>query len=160
MNTAVPWLLLLFRLFVGAIVVVLSPYSIVVSRGGLIAPHDWSLMLMGGVLIACGTIAYFRSIWDFTSFAPTSVIAAGVYRQVRNPMYLGLVLILAGQTVLLALPVLAAYTATIWLALHLLVLLYEEPAMARRFGAPYTAYRSDVPRWLPRMRFVHRPPHG
>jgi protein-S-isoprenylcysteine O-methyltransferase Ste14 len=154
MRPWIPWQLLLFRLIIGSIVVVFSPYSIIVSRGAFGAPHVGVAMFVGIVLIALGLFAYFKSIWDFVDFAPTTVIATGTYRFVRNPMYAGMILILAGESVLARLPVLVGYTATTWLLIHLLVVLYEEPAMARRFGPAYDAYRGDVPRWLPRVRSV------
>jgi protein-S-isoprenylcysteine O-methyltransferase Ste14 len=144
-----PWRLLLFRVIIGGIVAGASPYSIATSRGPIVALHAGLAMAVGVALCGLGLFIYFRSVWDFIDFAPTAVVASGTYRVIRNPMYAGLVLMLAGESALTALPVMAAYTATIAVVLHLLVLLYEEPALARRFGPAYEAYRADVNRWLP-----------
>src|SRR5215831_15381124 len=71
---------------------------------------------------------------------------------VRNPMYVALVIVLLGESVAFQSLALLAYTGLVWLACHLFVVLYEEPALHRRFGAAYDTYRGQVPRWLPRLR--------
>jgi len=81
---------------------------------------------------------------------PRSFVPGGPYRWVRNPMYLGALLVLIGfglwhaslSMVLLALPALALA--------HLFVVLYEEPTLRRRFGMPYVAYLALVNRWVPK----------
>ncbi|HEU4563136.1 MAG TPA: isoprenylcysteine carboxylmethyltransferase family protein [Gemmatimonadaceae bacterium] len=81
---------------------------------------------------------------------PRRLVAEGPYRWVRNPMYVAGILIILGEAVLWQAPALLAYAAAFWLATHLCVMGYEEPALARRFGADYARYRREVPRWLPR----------
>jgi protein-S-isoprenylcysteine O-methyltransferase Ste14 len=71
---------------------------------------------------------------------------------VRNPMYVGLVLALLGESAIFRSPALLLYAGVVWLCCHLFVVLYEEPALRRRFGAAYDDYRGQVPRWLPRLR--------
>src|ERR1700687_795740 len=114
---------------------------------------------LGIVLMAAGGALAFVCIATFVTRGegttapmapPRRFVAAGPYQFVRNPMYIGGFLVLAGfglceqaaATLLLALP---------WLLLsHLFVILYEEPRLRTTFGSPYDAYCRSVPRWLPR----------
>jgi protein-S-isoprenylcysteine O-methyltransferase Ste14 len=84
--------------------------------------------------------------------APTvRLVASGLYRYVRNPMYVGVLAVIVGQSFLLGRVVLLVYAALVWLAFHTFVVVYEEPTLARQFGRSYDAYRTHVPRWLPRL---------
>jgi len=82
--------------------------------------------------------------WD----PPQHLVTSGPYRLSRNPMYLGVVLILAGWCTLWGSRALIIYTALIMIGFHLRVLLAEEPWARRRFGAEWDAYRARVPRWF------------
>jgi protein-S-isoprenylcysteine O-methyltransferase Ste14 len=85
--------------------------------------------------------------------APTqALVVGGAYRFVRNPMYVAVVTLILGQGLLLGRPVLLAYGAAAWLAMHLFVVFYEEPRLLADHGAGYEAFRRNVPRWLPRLR--------
>lgn len=85
--------------------------------------------------------------------APTKrLIVHGLYRHVRNPMYVALITIIAGQALLFGQADLLAYGALIWAAFHLFVLAYEEPVLLRQYGTEYDRYARAVPRWLPRLR--------
>lgn len=85
--------------------------------------------------------------------APTeTLVVSGPYRHVRNPMYVAVVSIVAGQALILGSGGLAVYAGATWLVFHLFVLAYEEPALRRRYGASYDAYRVHVRRWWPRIR--------
>ena len=75
----------------------------------------------------------------------------GLHRYVRNPMYLGVLLIVVGQAVLFHSMALVRYAAAIWLAAHFFVLGYEEPTLERTFGEEYRNYKQRVPRWIPRF---------
>lgn len=147
--------LLAFRLVVGGIVVVYVPYSILTSRPHL-PPTPFSVPTVGGVvLIAVGTVFYLRSVWDFAlighGMAPQILVARGTYTVVRNPMYLGLVLILLGEALVFRSWMLVGEAAALWVGVHLLVVLYEERALAKQFGPAYAQYCGDVPRWIPRV---------
>lgn len=87
--------------------------------------------------------------------APREFVAAGPYRWVRNPMYVGAFLLLVGYALCAgsfeALPVAFAMLG----AAHLFTVLYEEPTLRRRFGASYEAYARRTPRWIPRLRGPH-----
>lgn len=79
-------------------------------------------------------------------------VISGLYRHVRNPMYLAVVATIAGQALVLGRPVLFVYAALFWLVVAAFVLGYEEPALSSDYGEQYAAYRRAVPRWLPRLR--------
>jgi protein-S-isoprenylcysteine O-methyltransferase Ste14 len=66
-------------------------------------------------------------------------------------MYLGVLAVVLGQALILGRTVLVVYAVFLWAAFFAFVVLYEEPALQRRFGASYTEYRANVRRWLPRL---------
>jgi len=81
-----------------------------------------------------------------------TLVVSGFYRHVRNPMYLALVTIIFGQGLIFTHAATVAYGALVWLVSHIFVVLYEEPALRQKFGAQYTDYCNQVPRWSPRLR--------
>ena len=117
------------------------------------------LPVVGVLLIVAGVAALLDSFARFAvqglgtpaPVAPTQhLVVTGLYRYVRNPIYLGLVAAIVGQGLLLGSARLVAYGALVWLAVHIFVLAHEEPTLRKTFGTEYDAYRSNVPRWMPR----------
>jgi protein-S-isoprenylcysteine O-methyltransferase Ste14 len=84
--------------------------------------------------------------------APERLVVGGAYRHVRNPMYVAVLAAIVGQALLLGRLGLLVYAGVTWLVVAAFVRFYEEPALARRFGADYAAYRRAVPAWWPRPR--------
>lgn len=85
--------------------------------------------------------------------APTeTLVISGLYRYVRNPMYVAVLGIVLGQAVLFGNVPLLGYSAVVWLCFHAFVLAYEEPTLSQRYGHAYARYRAAVPRWLPRLQ--------
>jgi protein-S-isoprenylcysteine O-methyltransferase Ste14 len=82
---------------------------------------------------------------------PERLVVTGLYRYVRNPMYVSVVAIIVGQALLFENWRLIAYGAVFWLACHAFVLVYEEPTLRRKFGGQYEALCANVPRWIPRL---------
>ena len=80
------------------------------------------------------------------------LVTGGLYRHVRNPMYLAVVAAITGQALAMGQPVLLGYAAVVWVTVAAFARWYEEPALARHFGAQYDAYRRGVPAWRPRIR--------
>ena len=124
------------------------------ARSGIVVPV--ALMLFG-VAISL----YFWSVWHFGARgrgtplpldAPKKLVIQGPYRYTRNPMYLGLFSALIGWLILFPIAALAVYAVIVAIAVSLFVIGYEEAALHQMFGAEYDAYRSAVPRWLPRFR--------
>ena len=84
--------------------------------------------------------------------APTkNLVVTGLYRHVRNPIYVALVAVILGQAILFGDWHLLTYGALVWLAFHVFVLAYEEPVLAQSFGTQYEEFRANVPRWIPRL---------
>jgi len=116
---------------------------------------------VGAVLIVAGLPGILDSFARFAReglgtpapIAPTRhLVVSGLYRYVRNPMYVGVVAVIAGQAILFADWRVLLYAALVWLACHLFVLAYEEPTLRRTFGAEYEAFRAHVPRWIPQPK--------
>ena len=82
---------------------------------------------------------------------PQKLVVTGLYRHVRNPMYVAVVAVILGQALLLGDLRLLIYGGLMWLAFHAFVLAYEEPVLAESFGAQYEDFRANVPRWIPRL---------
>jgi protein-S-isoprenylcysteine O-methyltransferase Ste14 len=110
------------------------------------------------VFLGFGMLTYFLCIWGFAVTgkgtpapidAPKSLVVAGLYHYVRNPMYLGVLSVVLGWGILTAAPVLVLYLMGLAGAFHLFVIGYEEPTLRRRFGTAYEEYCAAVPRWLP-----------
>ena len=85
--------------------------------------------------------------WD----PPRHLVRVGLYRYSRNPMYVGVLLILTGWATSFRTPTLAIYAVVVAILFHLRVLAHEEPWLARTFPGEWPAYRSRVPRWLIRV---------
>ncbi|MGO8955404.1 MAG: methyltransferase family protein [Rhodomicrobium sp.] len=88
--------------------------------------------------------------------APTQkLVVSGLYRHVRNPMYVSILAIVSGQAFLFGDARLLVLAALAWFASHVFVAGWEEPRLEREFGARYRAYRANVPRWIPRIKPWH-----
>ena len=156
-------MLLLRSVFFAAIVpgtvVVLVPRWIV-QRSGAGITNSGLLRAIGMSLIAAGALVLVWCIWDFGRKGrgtlapvdpPTTLVVHGLYRYVRNPMYLGALLVLAGQAVFFESGALFVYLAVWFTVVHLFVVFYEERTLRRRFGASYERYCQTVRRWIPSM---------
>ena len=82
---------------------------------------------------------------------PQNLVVTGLYRYVRNPMYVAVVAVILGQGILFGDWRLLNYGGLMWLAFHAFVVAYEEPVLAESFGAQYENFRANVPRWIPRL---------
>jgi protein-S-isoprenylcysteine O-methyltransferase Ste14 len=150
---------LIFTLLVPGTVTVGVPYLLLSSGSGSAAGRIGGLRLIGLVPAALGVAIYLWCAWDFAFAgqgtpapydAPRLLVTRGLYRLVRNPMYIGVGLVLIGEAVLFGSWVLLVYAALVLSLFHLRVVYYEEPTLRRMFGAAYDAYCKAVPRWVPR----------
>ena len=114
---------------------------------------------LGGV--AVGVVLLGACIWGFArrgrgtlapADPPRELVIGGLYRYVRNPMYLSVTAILLGEALAALSRPLFLYWACWFLGVNLFVIFYEEPSLRRRFGASYERYTERVGRWLPRVR--------
>jgi protein-S-isoprenylcysteine O-methyltransferase Ste14 len=147
---------LLFTVFVPGSVTILVPFLVL---HGVPAVHLGPLFWLGLVLFVLGWSIYFRCAWEFAvrglgtpaPIAPTRyLVVSGLHRYVRNPMYIGVFLVILGEAAMFGATRLVAYAAIFLLLEHLFVVLYEEPTLRKQFGSEYEEYRRSVPRWIPR----------
>ena len=117
------------------------------------------LRVLGALLVTAGALVLLDAFRRFVveglgtpaPVAPTErLVVGGLYRYVRNPMYLAVAATIFGQAFLLGQPVLLAYGAAFAFVVASFVHWYEEPTLRSQFGAEYEAYRRAVPAWLPR----------
>jgi protein-S-isoprenylcysteine O-methyltransferase Ste14 len=121
---------------------------------GIFAYLAFPLWLIGSMIL----------LWSFWNFLhegrgtpapmdpPKELVATGFYRYVRNPMYVGIFLILLGHFLWFKFLWLAVYLGITFLIVHLFVTAYEEPTLRRKFGSTYEEYLQNVPRWIPRFK--------
>ena len=149
---------ILFTVFVPGTVTVLVPRwllrtSAPARQAPPVLPYFASLLIVAGVAI------YLWCAWDFTFTgigtpapidAPKNLLARGLYRYVRNPMYVGVLSILFGEALWFWSKTLAEYALIVFAFFYLFVLVYEEPVLRAKFGDSYRQYCAGVPRWIPR----------
>lgn len=112
----------------------------------------------GWAILAAGAAIYLWCAWDFARSRgtplpvdpPKELVARGLYRLVRNPMYVGVLAAIVGQAILLESGFVAAYAVLLGSVFHLFVTLYEEPHLRKTFGNAYEEYCGRVGRWWPR----------
>ena len=114
-------------------------------------------LLVALLLLALGAGIFLRCAWDFVVSGrgtpapidqPRRLVIQGLYRYTRNPMYVGVLSMIAGWAVLFGAGILVAYGAAWFIIFSLFVRFYEEPHLTRKFGDEYVAYRERVGRWL------------
>jgi protein-S-isoprenylcysteine O-methyltransferase Ste14 len=119
------------------------------------------IRLLGGALVLAGAAVVLHAFARFVSegagipapIAPTQrLVVGGLYRYVRNLMYVAVGTTIIGQALLLGRPLLVAYAAVFYLVVVAFVRGYEEPLLSARYGDEYRAYRRSVPGWWPRLR--------
>jgi protein-S-isoprenylcysteine O-methyltransferase Ste14 len=158
MNRAGAWVGTKVFLFVApGIVAGLVPWWL---TGWVAGPTNLALVAAGWLLVVVGAAALLASFARFAvegrgtpaPVAPTdALVVGGLYRYVRNPMYLAVVAVILGQALILARPVLLVYAALVLATTAAFVRVYEEPTLAERYGAEYDAYRAAVRGWWPRL---------
>ena len=83
---------------------------------------------------------------------PMELVISGLYRHIRNPIYLGALLALLGHIVWSGSGLVIAYFICYVIAFHILIVRFEEPVLRNKFGKAYDDYRANVPRWIPRFK--------
>ncbi|HKV05279.1 MAG TPA: isoprenylcysteine carboxylmethyltransferase family protein [Candidatus Acidoferrales bacterium] len=152
--------LLLFTVFVPGTVTVWLPLFVLypaIRRQAL----EWNPTAAGAiVLIVLGLSGYLWCALDFAFVGkgtpapfdmPKFLVARGLYRYARNPMYISVLLVLVGESTLFASLTLLEYAAAVAIGFHIFVLVQEEPTLRRKMGPAYAQYCRDVPRWFPRI---------
>jgi protein-S-isoprenylcysteine O-methyltransferase Ste14 len=153
---------LFWTLVVPGAVTVYVPY-LILSQASPATIDSWGAsQLLALLLIVVGTGVLLHCIGTFAVSgrgtlspldAPQSLVIRGLYRSVRNPMYLGVLAILLGEAWLFESLALLEYALGWFALIHLVVILHEEPVLRRRFGESYQRYCRSVRRWLPGRPF-------
>lgn len=150
---------LLFTLLVPGCVTGAAPYLLATRWPSLLAFELGIWRWLGLLPLAAGALVYFVCALDFTFTGqgtpavydpPQKLVTVGLYRWVRNPMYIGIILALLGQGLLYQSGMVVGLAGGFWLVVHLFITLYEEPHLIRKFGESYKEFLRTVPRWLPR----------
>ena len=150
---------LLFLVVAPGVVAGLIPYLLTGWErdgdvGALATVAGW-LLVAGGLAALLPSFARFalQGLGTPAPVAPTEhLVVTGLYRHVRNPMYLAVGSLIVGQALILGRPGLLLYAALFAATVFAFVRGYEEPALTEQFGAEYEAYRAAVPGWWPRRR--------
>src|SRR5579859_5601404 len=149
---------ILFTIVVPGTVAGYIPYRLM---GGFVWPGGGVLTWVGILMVALGAAIYFRCAWEFAvrglgtpaPIAPTKfLVTTALHRYIRNPMYVGVALVIVGEAALFRSLHVLEYAAFMLTAAHTFVVLYEEPTLRRQFGQSYEQYCRTVPRWIPRFR--------
>jgi protein-S-isoprenylcysteine O-methyltransferase Ste14 len=146
-------------LFVGLLLIYLP--TRLLSWSGIVPPQSIEgPQIMGTMIGSAGAVIALCCIVTFVWIGkgtpapfdpPRRLVVQGPYRFVRNPMYIGAGLALAGAALFYESVPLLVYVGAFLLASHLFVLLYEEPTLRRTFGPEYEAYCHRVRRWWPHV---------
>jgi len=150
-----------FTLIVPGALIVLIPYLL---TGWQLRPPLLGIeatRTLGVALIVLAAPLFFRFLSGFVREGhgtpapiapPEHLVVGGPFRWIRNPGYVAVVSLVAGQALLFGSGAVLAYAAFLAVAFHLFVVLYEEPTLRRQFGTEYESYCREVPRWIPRPR--------
>lgn len=148
----------LFIFFVPGTVVLAVPLWIILPGDRALlnpGPLRWlatPLWLAGGaVLLWCAVDFVRKGGTPAPVEPPTELVVGGLYRYVRNPMYIGVLAATAGHVFWFGSLQVAGYVLALWLVFHLFVTVYEEPHLRKTFGAAYERYCQTVPRWIPKL---------
>jgi protein-S-isoprenylcysteine O-methyltransferase Ste14 len=153
---------LLFTVLVPLAVCILVPYWVLSSKN----PQYFELgaIRYAGILfISLGGLSYLWCGWDFAVHGrgtpapidpPKELVVRGLYHYVRNPMYVGVLSVLLGESLLFQTVLQLKIAIAFWGGFHLFVRFYEEPVLRKKFGEAYQNYCHRVPRWIPRWRRI------
>lgn len=150
---------ILFTVLVPGTVAVYIPLRIAARPAAPLSIDSTARPILALLLLSLGAAIYLWCLWHFAVTgrgtpapidAPKKLVAQGLYRYVRNPMYVGVLLVIAGWAILFQSWGVLVYGAVVALLFHLFIVVVEEPILERKFGEPYERYRKEVGRWLPR----------
>ncbi len=128
---------LVFTVFVPGTVAGYVPWRLRQDAAPVTGAEEWAAI----TVIVIGIAIYLHTaFWGF------------VHRFVRNPMYIGVGLVIGGQAWLFHSRHIAIYMVCMLLTAHLFVVFYEEPTLRKQFGEEYDRYRASVPRWVPKVK--------
>ena len=149
---------IIFLIMVPGVVLLYVPYGIVTSPYNMVFPID-GFRYLAFIAWPLGISIMLWCVWDFIVKGkgtpapvdpPKELVVAGLYKYVRNPMYIGVLLILLGHILWSGSILLVLYAVGTLVCFQLFVVFYEEPFLKKTFGESYQLYLQKVPRWVPR----------
>jgi len=152
---------LLAALWFAAWFFVLIPAGLLWLAGADLVPPRGPARTIGALVIIAAHVPLLPLIASFVIHGqgthapfdpPRRMVARGIFRHVRNPMYLLYTVVILGEAIAYRSALLLAYAGVFWLLAHFLIVNVEEKTLRRRFGAEYETYCQRVPRWIPRLR--------
>jgi protein-S-isoprenylcysteine O-methyltransferase Ste14 len=158
---------LIFSILVPGTVAGIIPWLLLQGSGNLVLriPSVWMIgllpLLLGvGLYLWCaGAFTFIGKGTPAPIDAPKVLVVQGLYRWVRNPMYVAVLSVVIGEAILFRSILLVGYALVLWGVFHMFVVFVEEPSLRSQFGASYETYFRTVPRWLPHPPRPPRPPH-
>jgi protein-S-isoprenylcysteine O-methyltransferase Ste14 len=151
----------LFFVLAPGIVAGLIPWALTGWQADTATPLWPVAVIVGSLLVVSGVAVLVHAFVRFVvegvgtpaPVAPTEqLVVGGLYRYVRNPMYLAVLSVIVGQALILGRAALWIYALVVAAAFVTFVKAYEEPTLAARYGEAYERYRREVPGWIPRLR--------
>ncbi len=149
-----------FTFLLPGTVTVLIPYWLISSRDDQSVASN-TVRYLGVPLILIGASGLLWCIWEFFAHGrgtlapidpPKQLVVQGLYRYVRNPMYVSVVTVLLGEAIFFRSRSILIEAGVFITSAYLFVVFYEEPALRRQFGESYERYLQTAGRWLPRFR--------
>ena len=149
---------LFFLVFVPGLFVGYVPFAFLMNGSYV---DTWFLVYLALPLWVIGGVMILWCFWDFLVKGkgtpapldpPKELVVSGLYRYVRNPMYVGVLWMLIAHFLWFGYWSLLIYAGCFFLAFHIFVLSYEEPTLKKKFGADYEDYLERVPRWIPKFK--------
>ena len=149
---------LFFTILQPGVVAGLTPYLLLRSRWGVLMNPPFTILQYAGILLfAAGLVIMLDCILRFAldgkgTLSPVDptreLVASGLYRFSRNPMYVGVMMMLLGETVFSQSVYLLVYSLFIFILFNLFIILVEEPRLKRDFGDAYMQYSIKTRRWI------------
>lgn len=152
---------IIFTILIPGTATVVVPYLIITSDFHLFSVNIGTFRFSGIVLVITGLLVYLWTAFDFAIsgkgtpapiYAPKELVVKGLYRHVRNPMYLGVLSILIGEAFLFETVGVLIFALFMFLVFHIFIVFYEEPVLRSKFRVLYENYCDAVPRWIPCFR--------
>lgn len=147
-----------FTILVPGIVAVVVPQMLARWRRHPKLPIDEHLaQVVGNLSLLSGILLYVHTAFQFVSEGegtpsptdePDNLVTGGIYAKSRNPMYIGVLLVILGQALRRRSVAILWWGAGMWIGFHNRVIGYEEPHLLEKYGEEYDQYRDEVPRWF------------
>lgn len=150
----------LFTIVVPGFVTVVFPHYLLTH--GRTPTFDIGAAKFSGIpVFLCGAGIYFWCVSDFVRRGrgtpapidpPKALVVSGLYQHVRNPMYVGILSILTGESIFFQSYKLLSYATLLWVMFQSFIIFYEEPMLKKKFGKHYEDYLNSAPRWIPKIK--------